>query len=303
MKEENLDLGKYEKLKRYLRERNVGFQPKKSSVFTRNELNTFFIQAPDHKYLGAKAAAGMAISGACRRVEIKNMKVADVVDNGDFLTITVKETKTHVNRTFTINNPLRETILDYMSLRPTDTAHDYLFVNYQNGKCTRQAMGINKIGKIPEEIASWLNLDNPETYTGHSFRRTSATWLIDGGGSLEDLKRHGTWKSSTVAEGYIADSIQRKRKMNDTITNGLFDDGTLCVDPLATKIKRRITAYRETRSQPSSSTSSSSQSSRSSTNKPTTSISWSDSSNRRLQESNSKRGPSVNISLNDCCLQ
>ncbi|KAJ8666694.1 hypothetical protein QAD02_008356 [Eretmocerus hayati] len=257
----------------------------------------------NHKYLGAKSAAGMAMSGVCRRVEIKNMQVADIVDNGDFLTVTVQETKTHVNRIFTINNTLRETVLEYMSLRPINTAHDYLFVNYQNGKCTRQAMGINEIGKIPQEIATLLNLANLETYTGHSFRCTSATWLIYGVASLENLKRHGTWKSSTVAEGYIADSIQRKRKMNVTTTNGLFDVGTFCIDPLATKIKRRITAYRGTKSQPSSSTSSLSRSSRSSTKKPTPSISWFSSSNTRLLESNSKQGLSVNISLNDCCLQ
>ncbi|KAJ8666048.1 hypothetical protein QAD02_007710 [Eretmocerus hayati] len=163
--EENLDLGKYEKIKRFLREKNVGSHTKKASVFTRDELNTSSIQSPNHKYLGAKAAAAVAISGACRRVEIRNLKVGDVVDYQDFLTNTVRKTKTHVNRTFTINNPLREIVLEYMNLRPINTAHDDLFINYQNGKCTRQPMGINKIGKIPEEIASWLNLPNPERYT------------------------------------------------------------------------------------------------------------------------------------------
>ncbi|KAJ8914344.1 hypothetical protein NQ315_011332 [Exocentrus adspersus] len=38
-------------------------------------------------------------------------------------------------------------------------------------------------------------------YTGHCFRRTSASLLADSGASIDVLKRHGGWKSASVAEG------------------------------------------------------------------------------------------------------
>jgi hypothetical protein len=51
------------------------------------------------------------------------------------------------------------------------------------------------------------NGDGHGEYTGHSLRRTSATLLVDEGGDLTTLKRHGGWRSSFVAEGYIEESI------------------------------------------------------------------------------------------------
>jgi hypothetical protein len=60
-------------------------------------------------------------------------------------------------------------------------------------------------------------LPNPKEYTGHSFRRTSATLLADAGADLLTLKRHGGWRSSTAAEGYVQDSITSKRKIGELI--------------------------------------------------------------------------------------
>lgn len=72
---------------------------------------------------------------------------------------------------------------------------------------------------MPKHIAIFLNLEEPHLYTGHSFRRTSATVLMaDAGADIVTLKRHGGWKSSTVAEGYIEDSIKNKVKIGETIS-------------------------------------------------------------------------------------
>ncbi|EFA04789.1 hypothetical protein TcasGA2_TC014838 [Tribolium castaneum] len=61
-----------------------------------------------------------------------------------------------------------------------------------------------------EMIAQFLKLPNDIEYTGHSFRRSSATLLANAGADLSVLKRHGGWRSSSVAEGYIEDSLQNK---------------------------------------------------------------------------------------------
>ena len=50
-------------------------------------------------------------------------------------------------------------------------------------------------------------------------RRSSATMLVDSGGDLTELKRHGGWKSSQVAEGYIENSIENKLTVSQKICN------------------------------------------------------------------------------------
>lgn len=48
--------------------------------------------------------------------------------------------------------------------------------------------------------ANYLNLPDTDRYTGHSFRRTSATILIDAGANIITLKLHEGWKSTAVAK-------------------------------------------------------------------------------------------------------
>lgn len=57
-----------------------------------------------------------------------------------------------------------------------------------------------------------LHLSKPAEYTGHCLRRTSATLLIDGGADITSLKRHGGWKSASVAEGYVDESMLNKKQ-------------------------------------------------------------------------------------------
>ena len=66
-----------------------------------------------------------------------------------------------------------------------------MFLNYQKGKCAVQPVGKNKITGMPKEIAAWFKLPNPEKYTGHAYRRTAATLLANGGGTMFDLKLLG----------------------------------------------------------------------------------------------------------------
>jgi hypothetical protein len=98
---------------------------------------------------------------------------------------------------------LLEIFRTYFSLRPSPIEITRFFLGFRNGKCTRQAVGINTIGGVPKKIADFLNLPNSSNYTGHCFRRTSATLLADAGADITVLKRHGGWRSNTVAEGYI----------------------------------------------------------------------------------------------------
>ncbi|KAJ3650176.1 hypothetical protein Zmor_021880 [Zophobas morio] len=66
---------------------------------------------------------------------------------------------------------------------------------------------------MPSVVAEFLNLPNPKEYTGHCFRRSSASLAADSDVDLISLKRLGGWKSSSVAESYIEESVERKKKI------------------------------------------------------------------------------------------
>ena len=65
--------------------------------------------------------------------------------------------------------------------------------------------------------ANYLKLEHPESYTGHSFRRTSATLLVNKGVDILGLKRHGTWRSSSVAKSFVEDALQNKFEFTEKI--------------------------------------------------------------------------------------
>lgn len=146
------------------------------------------------------------------------MTVDDIEDKGSILIVKVPDTKTNIQRTFTVSNlDYIDIYRKYAALRPSYVTSRRLFLKYQNNRCVNQVVGINSIGGVPSLIAKYLKLPNSNAYTGHCFRRTSATLLANAGADICSLKRHGGWKSSTVAEGYVEDSINNKIEISNKI--------------------------------------------------------------------------------------
>lgn len=214
----NIDLSQYFKLTSYIKRLNDGYKPKKSKILEKSDVDKFLLEAPDHIYLLIKVVTVFGIAGACRREELAQLTIDNIEEKEDILIVTIPETKTKVPRKFVVVDPNKEIgyiklYLKYRALRPIDTPHRRFFVLYKEGKCTKQCVGINTIGKIPGNIAGYLKLPNPELFTGHCFRRSSATMLANSGSNISNIKRHGGWKSTTVAESYIEESIQNKTKI------------------------------------------------------------------------------------------
>ena len=77
-----------------------------------------------------------------------------------------------------------------------------------------QNLGHGMISRFPKDMATYLGID-PTHFSTHSWRRSGATNLADGGWSLANLTRYGQWKSTATAEGYIANSRPLKlQKVN-----------------------------------------------------------------------------------------
>lgn len=165
----------------------------------------------------------MGIAGACRGMELVELTTDDVQDLSKSLLVNVKNTKNYKDRSFIIknspNNEVQfvELCKKYMSLRSPATKHNRFFVAFKNNVCSTQPVGKNTFGKLPQQIAVYLNLPDANLYTGHCFRRTSASLLADSGASIDVLKRHGGWKSSTVAEGYVENSVANKTNIAENI--------------------------------------------------------------------------------------
>ena len=154
------------------------------------------------------------VTGACRCDELVQLSVNDIKDLGDLILINTPITKNKKHRSFTIIGDFYLNLYrKYALLRPENMPSKRFFVKYQNGKCHRVVMGIHKISSVPKEVATFLKLLNPHEYTGHCLRRTSATILVDSGADITALKRHGGWKSGSVAEGYVEESLKNKKDM------------------------------------------------------------------------------------------
>lgn len=160
--------------------------------------------------------------GGLRREELVNVHITHIREEGSTLFISIPDTKTHKPKSFATVNDFVGIVKKYAALRPEKCPTTRFFLNYQDGKCTVQPIGVNKIGGMPKIIAEYLRLPNPETFTGHTFHRTGATLLVNAGADITTLKMFGKWKSTAVAEGYIADSSSNKQKIAEKISSSVI---------------------------------------------------------------------------------
>lgn len=90
------------------------------------------------------------------------------------------DNRTDKPRSFVVTGKYMELYRKYASLRPSGVVDNRFFLSYRDGKCTRQVVGINRFGSIPQEIAFYLKLPDAKDYTGRCFRAVSPTFLGDG---------------------------------------------------------------------------------------------------------------------------
>lgn len=209
-----INIAAFPKLHAFMKGLNKGHVAKKSFVFTEANMQEFFKEAPDETFLFLKVVAICGVFGSCRRSELCDLVLSDIKKEGAVMLVTIRPSKTDKGRKFAICDdssiPYVKCFEKYLALRPRDISTERVFLKYGNGKCCRQVVGINTFGKCPSLIAKYLNLPDFSKYTGHAFRRTSATIMANSGMTVDELKRQVGWKSSTVASGYIENSTSNK---------------------------------------------------------------------------------------------
>ncbi|KAJ8975260.1 hypothetical protein NQ317_012476, partial [Molorchus minor] len=202
---------------------------KKSKILTKSEIDRFLSSADDKEFLMIKVFQLLSwmnsgIAGACRTDELVNLTVDDIEDVGSSLIVKITNTKTKIPRIFVVTDVgnMLELFRKYLSLRPPHVKHKRLFLYYKAGKRSSQPVGKNTMGEIwcPSVVVSYLKLPDVACYTGHCLRRSSATLLADAGVDITTIKRHAGWKSTTVAEGYVENSIENKTKIANQVLVG-----------------------------------------------------------------------------------
>ena len=124
--------------------------------------------------------------------------------------VTIEDNKTSNPGQFLIGSLFYDKVKKYISLKPKDEFTERFFIQYKNGKCTHQHIGINTIREIPKKIACYLGLETPKRYTGHCLRRTATTLLSESGANMQQIKELGRWRSDAIAQLYIQKSIRSK---------------------------------------------------------------------------------------------
>ncbi|KAK5641791.1 hypothetical protein RI129_010338 [Pyrocoelia pectoralis] len=148
-------------------------------------------------------------------------KVKDVEIKPDVGIVKILQSKNKIPRSFVVTgcgetvNWLK--ILEkYMKLRPSNTKESKFFLRYGNGKCVRQVVGKHTLSAIPMKIAKFLNLNHCKDYTGHSFRRTSATLLANSGGLDCFIRIHSNSSTVDPAEEFLeCSNTERTRSESD----------------------------------------------------------------------------------------
>lgn len=161
------------------------------------------------------------VSGSLKRDELCYLTTDDIEDDGTMLLIRVMKPGATTWKSFTVENSEFYAIYKrYVALRPQNIRTNRFFLQCKKGACTHQVIGVNKFGAMPRQIALYLNLKNPDVFTGHSFKRT-ATSLNNEGGYMSILNKSKIKPTSRLAQRVMEESICLKRQISQLLTGSI----------------------------------------------------------------------------------
>jgi integrase len=210
----SFDLGSSVRITEFLKTLSRYHKKKKAPSFQRDDLYRYLRTAPsDGRQLICKLVLLTGFFAGLRSCELVALTWEDLIFAQEGILVNIRRSKTDQAGVGTVKllPKLEEDLLcpvfyysRYREIIGEPVGR--LFRQFANCKFTKSPMGKNTIAGFPKEIASFLGLEFPNSYTGHSLRVTSATVLADEGANNLALKRHGRWSSDSVAEEYVRNS-------------------------------------------------------------------------------------------------
>ena len=217
---------------------NHGYERKTAKTFTSEQVFAFLALPLMTPFaILAKAAFCIGICGGLRMQELHSLALEDIIPvDGEGYKVTYNPAKQRgelKKNTFLVKkNPLEPSrciftfVKAYLdSLKQCNIASGPLFRGCGKNVFKTQAMGKNFLAKIGKYAASELGLHEPERYTGHCLRRTTATIAADRGANVVDMMRHMNWKSTTTAMKYVDNSKAKLDCMHEYIVGEKMEKG------------------------------------------------------------------------------
>jgi integrase len=203
--------------------------PKKAETHEVANVETYFKNAPStDQHLVCKAAVSLGIACGTRGHALYELQQEDVVRKADGgYTIKFnheKQVTAHVDRV----KELSPHDADKSITHPTQWLDAYLqvrghgegpfFMQLRNGKLYNERVGQKTIAGHMRTIAEWLNVPEPEKFTGHGTKRFAASSAVSAGMTGPQMQAHFGWKSAATAQIYNNSDVSTKRKATDLIT-------------------------------------------------------------------------------------
>ncbi len=221
-------LQKWLRIQLVLKHYEVGYVRKTACIFTPEQI-LLAMQLPQMtpEWILQKCVIALLYCGGLRCYELWTLKVGDMSDEDDRVWVSythAKQKAEEKRNTFLVpfnrDQPaacftsrvreylflLKNTITD---LQPGDA----LFHRPHKGGYSKAAVGKNFLAQTGKLVAAALGLTEPESYTGHCFRRTSATAAANAGANTMQMKRHFGWRQEGTALRYTEETRDRAKKM------------------------------------------------------------------------------------------
>lgn len=232
---------------------NAGYRRKVSKTMTIMDVCCFLRKPLETSFwIVRKAMVSLAWCGGLRCDEIWRMKLKNLErkNNGYLVTLErSKQTGEVSTSIFMVPSQLNDLGIQFSSYidHYLDVVQkkigilgkeDSLFVGTHGGRgFVRQPMGIGMIRELGKVVANEISLEEPQLYTGHCWRRSSATQAAGQGATSSDLKRTYGWKQEQTAMKYLDNNANQAAKMAELITQNTSTSSNVRNSNGATVIK------------------------------------------------------------------
>lgn len=163
---DNIDIGSYTTLINSLKEKSVGYQAVKATIFTEEDINKFMNEAPDEHWLHVKVFCIFGVNGVHSSRKLVTVMIDHVKIYDDLILVTIPKSEISAKHTFTVTGKFFTIMNKYISLRPEHQANNRFFLQYKDEKCTMSPIGRNKFFEMPRRIAKYLKLPKQMRYSG-----------------------------------------------------------------------------------------------------------------------------------------
>ena len=223
----------YPRVTQLLKSYNLTYERKVASVFNKKAVEDYLSLTENTPFvLLRKAIIVTALSGGFRTAEVRDLSFDNLVQKGDTYEVTLQRKKQNGEKKismFIIPSSLASHITNYLVALSAAIGgvSGALFKGTPISKLTKMSKFVNQ--PMVKDVAKKIVLENPEAYTGHCFRRTSATMAADGGATPQQMQRAFGWKSVATAQKYVEESESGALAMASIFTKTVTNNNATVV--------------------------------------------------------------------------